>query len=196
VPRSGVEARRRLQGAALELWAKRGYERTTTAEIAAHAGVSERTFFRHFPDKREVLFDGSSAMRSTLAEALAKAPAGEPALKALNKAFEAVGPLFEMNQPYSAIRQRIIAETPALQEREWAKAALLTTTLAEALKARGIEARLAALAAQTGMAAFNHAFDTWLARPNESFLTNLNRAFEQLTNLCANNTSSKRLEDK
>jgi AcrR family transcriptional regulator len=187
VPRSGENARRRLQGAALELWSERGYDTTTAAEIAARAGVTERTFFRHFPDKREVLFDGAAAMRATLIGVLAETPAALTPLEALRWAFSAVEPLFEENRPYSGIRQRIIAETPALQERESAKVALLTAALAEALQRRGVEGRLATLAAQTGMAAFGHAVASWIEFPTEGLDAHLDRAFEQLHALSSTN---------
>src|SRR6202012_2239047 len=75
MPRNGDDVRKRLQLAALELFSKRGYEETTAAEIAAKAGVTERTFFRHFPDKREVLFDGDTAFIKALTSAVRHAPA-------------------------------------------------------------------------------------------------------------------------
>ena len=74
--RKGV--RQRLQHAALELYGERGFDRTTAADIAALAGVTERTYFRHFPDKREVLFDGAAALAASLADAVLNAPAGLP----------------------------------------------------------------------------------------------------------------------
>ena len=74
MPRNGDEVRKRLQWAALELYRERGYEETTAAEIAAKAGVTERTFFRHFPDKREVLFDGDAAFTEEVTTAVRNAP--------------------------------------------------------------------------------------------------------------------------
>lgn len=73
MPRSGAEARSRLKQAALELYRENGFDKTTTAEIAARAGVTERTFFRHFPDKREVLFDGEADLREDLTKSVAEA---------------------------------------------------------------------------------------------------------------------------
>ena len=185
MPRSGEDAKRRLQGAALELWSEHGYDRTTTAEIAARAGVTERTFFRHFSDKREVLFDGAAAMRAILTDALTEAPAETTPMQALLHAFAAVEPLFEENQPYAGVRQRVIAETPALQERELAKAALLTGALAEALERRGVDARLAVLASQAGIAAFNHAFVAWLNNPAVALRAHLERSFDTLRALAS-----------
>ena len=151
MPRSGEEARRRLQQAALELFCERGYEQTTTSEIAARAGVTERTFFRHFPDKREVLFDGQITLRAALMDAVAEAP--------------------ETLQP--------------LQERELAKEAALTEDMAVALRQRGVDERLATLAAQTGWAAFHHAVASWFADPSRQLGAHLDTAFDALCRLSA-----------
>ncbi|MFD9129671.1 TetR/AcrR family transcriptional regulator, partial [Kitasatospora sp. NPDC059571] len=67
-------ARGRLAEAALGLYGERGYEQTTVAEIAERAGLTERTFFRHYADKREVLFDGSGVLQELFAAAVAGAP--------------------------------------------------------------------------------------------------------------------------
>ena len=92
MPRTGADARRRLQQAALELFEERGYDATTTAEIAGRAGVTERTFFRHFPDKREALFDGEDAFRNTLAQGVLNAPEHLAPMEALLCAFRSVSP--------------------------------------------------------------------------------------------------------
>ena len=183
MPRSGEDARRRLQKAALELWGERGYEATTTAQIAERAGVTERTFFRHFPDKREVLFDGAAEMRSILIEALDKAPAKLSPLNALQFAFSALEPMFEQNRPYSRLRQKIIAETPALRERELSKFSLLTTEVAEALEHRGVEAGRAVLTAQIARTAFEHAVSSWADSSKETLTKALDRAFKELRGL-------------
>src|ERR1700712_137574 len=70
MPRSGVEARIRLREAALELYLENGYDATTTAQIAERAGVTERTYFRHFADKREVLFDGTTRLTDVMVAAI------------------------------------------------------------------------------------------------------------------------------
>ena len=121
MPRNGEPARRRLQQAALELFRERGYEQTTASEIAARAGVTERTFFRHFPDKREVLFDGQITLRAALTGAIAEAPETLQPLEILYWAFRSVEQILEDNRPFSVPRQHVIANTPALQERELAK---------------------------------------------------------------------------
>jgi AcrR family transcriptional regulator len=185
VPRSGVEARRRLQQAALELYRERGFDETTTAEIAARAGVNERTFFRHFPDKREVLFDGQPALRAALMQAVAEAPEGLQPLEILLCAFRKAGRILEDNRPFSEPRLEVIAATPALRERELAKAASLTDAVAEALRQRDVADRLAGLAAQTGWAAFHQAAQAWIDDPSQSLDAHLLQAFDDLHALSA-----------
>jgi AcrR family transcriptional regulator len=180
VPRSGEDARRRLQGAALQLWSERGYDQATTAEIAARAGVTPRTFFRHFPDKREVLFGSAGAMSEILVGALTAAPADLTPLKALEQAFIAIEPLFDQNRAHVGTRQKVIAATPALQERELAKAAALVAALADALRARGVEPRRATLAAQIAMAAFGHAVACWSEGATQGWQAHVARAFGEL----------------
>lgn len=180
VPRSGTEARRRLQQAALELYRERGFDRTTTAEIAARAGLNERTFFRHFPDKREVLFDGESDLRAALTEAVAEAPDGLQPLDLILHAFRKVEHILEGNRPFAEPRLRVIAETPALRERDLAKAASMAEAVAEALRRRGVADRLAGLAAHTGWAAFHHAAQAWIDDSTQSLDAYLLQAFDDL----------------
>ncbi|MFH9660880.1 TetR family transcriptional regulator [Streptomyces sp. NPDC017248] len=185
MPRSGAEARRRLQQAALELYRERGFDQTTTAEIAARAGVNERTFFRHFPDKREVLFDGEADLRAALVREVAAAPEGLPPLEILLHAFRKAGRILEDNRAFSEPRLEVIAKTPALRERDLAKAASLTDAVAEALRRREVEGRLAGLAAQTGWAAFHHAAQAWIDDPAQSLDAHLLQAFDDLRTLSA-----------
>ncbi|MGA0604273.1 TetR/AcrR family transcriptional regulator [Caulobacter sp. KR2-114] len=185
MPRSGEDARRRLQQAALDLFLERGYEATTTAEIAARAGVTERTFFRHFPDKREALFHGEAAFRDALAEGVAAAPADLAPLDALQHAFRAAGPVLAANRGFSAPRETVIARTPALQERVLTKTAGLIEALAGALGRRGLDEGVARLAAQAGMAAFTLAVRTWAEDPAAGLDVHLARAFGDLRALSA-----------
>ncbi len=183
MPRNGEPARRRLQQAALELFRERGYEQTTASEIAARAGVTERTFFRHFPDKREVLFDGQITLRAALTGAIAEAPETLQPLEILYWAFRSVEQALEDNRPFSVPRQQVIANSPALQERELAKEAALTEDLVLALRHRGVDERLATLAAQTGWAAFHYAVVSWFADPSCQLRTYLDSAFDELCRL-------------
>ena len=162
---SEEDLRGRLQRTALELFRERGYDRTTAAEIAARTGVTERTFFRYFPDKREVLFDGEAVLRTALIASIADAPDGMGPLDMLFRAFRSVLPLLEANRPFSKPWQEVISSTPALAERELAKLAALTHALAGALRTRSVEDLRAVLAAHAGMAAFAHATTSWLNDP-------------------------------
>ena len=159
------DLRDRLQRAALELFRDHGYDRTTAAGIAARAGVTERTFFRYFPDKREVLFEGAIVLQDALTAAIAEAPKQLGPLDTLFGAFRSVATLLESNRPYSKPRHDVISSTPALAERELAKLATLTDALAGALRARGVAELPAVLAARAGVAAFAHATNTWLEDP-------------------------------
>ena len=183
MPRSGEQARRRLQQAALELFSERGYEQTTAAEIAARAGVTERTFFRHFPDKREVLFDGQITLSTALTGAIAEAPETLPPLEILSGAFRSVEQALEDNRPFSVPRQQVIASAPALQERETAKESALIEDMALALRHRGVDEHLAALAAQVGWAAFRYAVEFWFADPSRPLGAHLDTAFDALCSL-------------
>lgn len=177
------DARVRLQQAAVALFGERGYDRTTAAEIAARAGVTERTFFRHFPDKREVLFDGQTVLVDALSASVAEAPDGLGPLAMLFRAFRSVVRLLEDNRPFSKPRQAVISATPALHERELAKLEALSDALASALKARGVPDLQAALAARAGMAAFAHATLSWLENEEPGLADRLDLAEHTLTTL-------------
>lgn len=185
MPRSGADARRRLQQAALELYQEQGFDRTTAAEIAARAGVNERTFFRHFPDKREVLFDGEAELGAAVTQAIAEAPDELDTFGILLCAFRKTARNLEDNRAYSAPRQQIIAANPALRERNLAKHALLTDAVAKALRQRGIDDGLAGLAARTGWAAYQHAVQAWIEDPARSLDEHLTRAFDDLRSLAS-----------
>jgi AcrR family transcriptional regulator len=163
MPRSGAEARDRLERAALELYSERGYDQTTIADIAARAAVTQRTFFRHFGDKREVLFNIEHRQQQALARALADVPGTVPPLAAVLQAFRSMAPSLENNRSTVEARHRVIAATPALRERELAKAAALSTVVADALRARGLLDWRATLLAQVSTAALGHAIHTWVA---------------------------------
>lgn len=174
------DLRGRLQQAALELFGERGYERTTAAEIAARAGVTERTFFRHFPDKREVLFQGAAVLQAALAARIADAPQDLAPLDVLFFAIRSLVPLMEANRPVSEPRQAVIAATPALAERELTKHATLALALADALVLRGVEVKLAQLAGQTAMAAFSQATAAWLENPAGGLAEQVEAGYREL----------------
>lgn len=167
------DARTRLEKAALALYREHGFAQTTVAEIAERAGLTERTFFRYFADKREVLFSGADAMRQALVSALDDAPSSLAAIDAVAAAIEATARLFEERRDFSRKRQAVIAENAELQEREHIKLASLATALADGLRRRGVRDPAAALAADMGIAALRLAFERWLAANNERTLAQL-----------------------
>jgi AcrR family transcriptional regulator len=156
------DARGRLQTAALDLYSERGYEQTTVAEIAARAGLTERTFFRHFADKREVLFAGSGALQEQLVRALDAAPASLSAIDAIGSALDVVAAHFPASRDYARRRHAIIAANPELQERERIKLASLAAAFEAALRRRGVGGSAAMLAAEMGAAIFRIAFERWI----------------------------------
>lgn len=180
MPRDGGKIRARLQQAALDLYGERGFEQTTTAQIAERAGVTERTYFRHFPDKREVLFDGEIRLSEALASAVAQLPEDLGPLDTLHRAFLAVEGLLQENRAVAMPRHMVIARTPALRERELTKIASLTSMLASLLQTRGTGPQVAALAAQVGMAAFTQATVEWLSKPVGPLSTHLAHAMKDL----------------
>ena len=168
-------ARGRMEQAALELYVERGYEQTTVAEIAERAGLTERTFFRHFADKREVLFAGAGALQELLVTAVAGAPDAVAPLEAVAAALEAAGALLQERREYSRRRQSVIDANPALQERELIKLAALASALAGALRRRGVTGPAASLTAEAGIAVFKIAFERWIGETGQSDLPRLIR---------------------
>jgi AcrR family transcriptional regulator len=154
-------ARGRLEQAAMELYSERGYENTTVAEIAKRAGLTERTFFRHFADKREVLFAGSP-LQDALVSPVADAAESVAPIDAVAAGVEAGAALLQDRREFARRRQAIIAATPELQERELIKLASLASALADSLRRRGVDEPAASLAAEVGIAVFRVAFERWI----------------------------------
>ncbi|MEU0796251.1 helix-turn-helix domain-containing protein [Amycolatopsis sp. NPDC005961] len=153
----------RLQKAALELFATRGYEQTTAAEIAQSVGLTERTFFRHFSDKREVLFQGQELLVQAFLDGIDAAPPEASPLEVVASALATAATFFpDERRPHSRARQSVIDRNPALQEREQHKLTTLATTVADALRARGVDELAATLAAESGATVFGIAFARWL----------------------------------
>jgi AcrR family transcriptional regulator len=168
-------ARGRLEQAALELYLERGYEQTTVAEIAGRAGLTERTFFRHFADKREVLFAGSGELERLLTETVADAPAELSPLDAVAAGLQSLVPLFELRGDYPRRRSQVVAANADLQERELIKMAKLAVATADALRRRGVKEPAASLTAEAGMAVFRVAFARWVDPSNRRKLSTLIR---------------------
>jgi AcrR family transcriptional regulator len=169
------DSRGRLERAALALYGERGFESTTVAEIAERAGLTERTFFRHFADKREVLFGGAGRLQELLVSAVANAPKSSAPIDAVVDALQAAGALLQERREFSQQRQSIIAASAELQERELIKLAALATALAEALHRRGVREPAATLTGEAGIAVFRVAFERWVEETNERDLPRLIR---------------------
>ena len=146
----------------MELYGERGFDDTTVAEIAARAGLTERTFFRHFADKREVLFSGSGLLEQLFLDAVAATPQSASPLDAVAAALDASVGMFEERREFVAQRQRIIDANPDLQERELIKLASLAAKIADALRRRGVADPTANLSAEAGIAVFRIAFARWV----------------------------------
>ena len=160
------DARGRLEQAAMELYRERGFDSTTVAEIAERAGLTERTFFRHYADKREVLFGGAGILQEMLVGGVQAAPAGLPPVDVIVAALvEVAAGLFEDRHDFARQRQAVIASNAELQEREVVKLATLATAVAGALRDRGVADPAASLAAEAGIAVFKVGFERWVSQP-------------------------------
>lgn len=155
-------ARDRLRRAALELYLERGFEDVPVVEIAERAGLTRRTFFRYFADKREVLFAGSERLPGAVADAFRDADGDLSAFDAVLHALTVVGAALIEYGGNARERRAVIAASPELQERERTKLAGVTAALADALRERGVADTGAQLLAQVGVAIFRTAFDRWI----------------------------------
>lgn len=161
-------APQRLVLAALDLFGERGYESATVVQIAERAGLTKSTFFRHFPDKREVLF-GADTMTKLLSDAIAAAPTEATPLEAVAYALDAIGreAFTPARRQFVARRRAVITANPELQEREALKALRLTTAMIVALKRRGVCDLTAHVASQLGSLAWKIAYDRWIDASDE-----------------------------
>ena len=171
----------RLTEAAMALFTERGYARTTVEDIAARAGLTERTFFNHFSDKREVLFAGSEQFVTMIVDAVRAAPKSAPPLDAVVAAYESTSDFFAARRPFARKRGALIAAHPELQERELIKMMTLAAAVTEILVQRGTAATTASLAAETGAAILRVGFEQWLKDPKDrSLAVHLRAARRQL----------------
>ncbi|OLT04168.1 TetR family transcriptional regulator [Pseudonocardia sp. CNS-004] len=164
----------RLQRAALELFTTRGFERTTATEIAESVGLTERTFFRHYSDKREVLFHGQDELVRTFLAGVDEAPPDASPIEVVAAALGSASSVFtDERRPHSRTRQAVIDENPALQERERHKLASIATAVTGALRARGVDELAATLAAETGVTVFAIAFTRWIREDEQRSLADI-----------------------
>ncbi|HEX3828001.1 MAG TPA: helix-turn-helix domain-containing protein [Sporichthyaceae bacterium] len=165
------DARGRMILAAMDLFAEGGFEQTTAGDIAERAGVSERTFFRHFTDKREVLFDGSATLVRTAYDATLAAPARSSPLAAALAGMVAGAALLEGRHEHAVRRSALIAANPSLHERELLKLAAMADTTAQALHERGVAEPAAGLAAHSAVTVFQVAVARWVSEHEPPGLT-------------------------
>jgi AcrR family transcriptional regulator len=169
VPRWEPGVRDRLVVAAVDLFADQGYDATTVAQIAARAGTTKSTFFRHFADKRELLVAGQETLSRLLAEGIAEAPEGATPLEAvavgLERASGAMGP---MNRHIGPRLKAAVAASDELQERDALKRVGMAAAMAAALAERGVPDSIAQLAAELGILAFKQGFAEWTEAQRET----------------------------
>ncbi|MGC4110103.1 MAG: TetR family transcriptional regulator [Nocardioides sp.] len=177
------DASGRLRQAAMDLYVERGFDQTTVADIANRAGLTSRTFFRYFADKREVLFNGSEALQDAMVAALDGVPLGARPIRAVGVALDAAAEMLGERRDFARRRQAAIDANLELRERELSKLASLGDALAEGLRRRGVSEPDASLAAEAGVAVLRVAFSRWVADDETRDLGELMR--ESLTQLGA-----------
>jgi AcrR family transcriptional regulator len=196
MPRWEPNARERLVEAALELFEAREYEQTSVADIAARAGLTERTFFNCFSDKREVLFYGAAKLEAFLVESVTAAPASESAMEVVTAALGAVARASDAWPGFADFARRrdaLLHIQAELRERELTKLASLGAAMADALRRRGVSAPQASLAAEVGIAVFKVAFERCMSdRKRRKLALHLRDSMAELAmlNMVSNGTGT------
>jgi AcrR family transcriptional regulator len=168
----------------MELYAQRGFDQTTVAEIAQRAGLTERTFFRHFADKREVLFSGAGEMKELLVGTVAREPRSAAPLDAVAAGLAAVAAVLGERRAFARQRQGIIAANAELRERELIKLGSWAAALADTLHERGVAEPAASVAGEVAMAVFRIAFERWVSKTERRGLADLiGESFDELREL-------------
>lgn len=168
MPRWEPGAKERLVLAAVDLFAERGYDATTVAEIAERAGLARSTFFRYFPDKRDILVAGQAVLGARLAEGIEAAPESATALEAVGSGLDAAARVMTpFNRELAPRLAAAVAANAELQERDALKQVGLGASMSAALIARGVPEVTAQVAAELGVIAFRRAFEQWAAEPGE-----------------------------
>jgi len=184
-------ARGRLAQAALALYAAQGFEQTTAAEIARAAGLTERSFFRHFADKREVLFYGMDSVRDLLVAAVADAPSAAGAMQAVQAALQTVAAMVEETPEIARERYAVVSASAELRERELVKLAEIAVAMDGALRGRGIREPAASLAAEMGIAVYRVAFARWIREAGQPDLPEaLRQTMAELKDVMAGRAAS------
>jgi AcrR family transcriptional regulator len=182
MPRWEPDTQHRLETAALHLFAENGYDGTTTAEIAIRAGLEKRSFFRYFPDKREVLFSGTTALTDSLRLSLGRQAATTTPWDAVMNALKLSDEIVAVDQELSRVRRHIIGENAELREREVLKAAQLEDLLCALLTERGAAALPARVTARLALLVYEQAFGAWLdSNPQQPFASYVDQIQQQVT---------------
>jgi AcrR family transcriptional regulator len=195
VSRWEPDARERLETAALGLFLENGYEETTVAQIADRAGLNRATFFRHFADKREVLFGGEDKLATLFSDGIRTASSGASLTECLQAAFVAAEVAMTPQQrARAAQRVRVATANTEVQERGLLKHARIAGSVSAALRARGFDELNARLGAELGMLAFSVAVERWMrAGDDEPFPLH---AAAALNDLCDRVAGLVRAEDE
>ncbi len=170
----------RLQQAAMALFLERGYAEVTVAEITDRAGLTKRTFFNHYADKREVLFAGATSWEASVVKHLTEADDDLEPIEAAVVALTRSGLELAQYSDFAQARRELIASSPELQERDLIKMTSLASAIAEALRQRGVPSRNATLTAQAAVAVFTTAYGDWVDDPTANLDTLMQRAIADL----------------
>lgn len=187
------DARERLETAALDLFVENGYEETTVAQIADRAGLNRATFFRHFTDKREVLFGGEDVLTGLFGDGIRGAAPDATVTDCLRAAFTAADAVMTAQQRTKAgKRMRMVAANTEVQERGLLKHARIAGSIGAALRARGVDELTARLAAEMGTLAYRIAVERWMASDDQPFSRHAAAALSELQTRAADLDSRSR----
>lgn len=168
------DARNRLERAALELFGEQGFAETTVPQITARAGLTTRTFFRHFADKREVLFAGEEEVPALVETLMADAPASLTPMPLIGHGLGLVAATrFTGRHQQLRARRDVIQTDEGLRERELRKLAALSDAVRAGFLARGLDPLSATLSAQVAVTVFGVSINRWLDSGVESDLADL-----------------------
>ena len=179
----------------MELFQERGYVGTTVEDIAAHAGLTERTFFRYFADKREVLFSGSKALEKGIVDRIESASEDASPLQVVVGAFEAAAAQLQALRDIKFVRVRyaLVTKHAELQERELIKMASMAVAVTKALHARGVSEPAASLTAEIGIAVFKIGFERWVhEKKTQDFAAHIRAAVDALKVVAADEKTPRR----
>jgi AcrR family transcriptional regulator len=151
-----LATRQQIAEVAMQLFVQRGFDRVTVAEVAAEAGVSEKTVYNYFPTKEDLFFDEVPERARALAEAIRSRPEGEPIIATLRRL--QIAEAARLTSPGFVTFARVLEESPALQAKELEIMAVLAHALAGALEEEGIDARDARIAASLLISIHRHFF--------------------------------------